>query len=287
MANDMQWPSEDEDFDAKTDGVNTTSFNNEPEKLVAKPVKKPLNKVSVAITEPNAHQTEEAEPEGNPEIEQAFSQPIQFRDQAERITETQNQDSQEAEAPRKNNEALESTPDAKTEEQTAHKYEPAPAVASMPKKDKTATIRAVLEAVLVIALLAVGIYAIILQSDKKDLSAKNAALSSKVTTLEFNPQIAIQKQTDELIAKVGALTQLPKGETPTIANVSDASKAKQQSSFFSNAQNGDKVLMYVKAGEAILYRPSTNKIVLVAPLTFNANTTAKPTTTTPTTTPTR
>lgn len=27
--------------------------------------------------------------------------------------------------------------------------------------------------------------------------------------------------------------------------------------------------MYAKAGEAILYRPSTNKIILVAPLTFN------------------
>ncbi len=129
-------------------------------------------------------------------------------------------------------------------------------------------------------MLAVAIYAVKLQSDKKDLRAKNVALSSKVTTLESNPQIAIQKQTDELIAKVGALMQLPKDETPTIANVSDAAKAKQQSSFFDNAQNGDRVLMYVKAGQAILYRPSTSKIVLVAPLTFNAA--AAPTATKPT-----
>jgi hypothetical protein len=67
--------------------------------------------------------------------------------------------------------------------------------------------------------------------------------------------------------------QLPQGETPTVANVSDADAAKKQSAFFVDAQNGDKVLMYVKAGQAILYRPSTNKIIKVAPLTLTNSTT--------------
>jgi hypothetical protein len=114
-------------------------------------------------------------------------------------------------------------------------------------------------------------------------------LQKQLDAANSNPQALVQKQTDELIAKVAGLMTLPAGETPTVANVSDASKAKQQSAFFANAQNGDKVLMYVKAGEAILYRPSTNKIILVAPLTFNnaastttpaaANSTTSPTTT--------
>ncbi len=94
-----------------------------------------------------------------------------------------------------------------------------------------------------------------------------------MASLNANPQAIIQKQTDAIINAVGQLMTLPTGETPTVATVSDANAAKQQSAFFDNAQNGDKVLMYVKAGEAILYRPSTNKIVLVAPLTLSSSTT--------------
>lgn len=125
----------------------------------------------------------------------------------------------------------------------------------------------IVEAVLVLALLGVSGYALQLNSSRKDLKAQ-------VATLNANPTIVAQRQTDQLIAKVGSLMQLPSGEVPTVANVSDAAKAKQQSAFFANAQNGDRVLMYVKAGEAILYRPSTNKIVLVAPLTFTGDNSA-------------
>jgi hypothetical protein len=134
--------------------------------------------------------------------------------------------------------------------------------------------------VLVLAVAGLGVYA-------SGLSSKNKQLESKVAKLNANPQLLVQKQTDDLIATVGKLMTLPKNETPTVANVSDAAKAKQQSAFFNNAQNGDRVLMYVKAGEAILYRPATGKIILVAPLTFNnstAATTSSTTTSTPTTT---
>ena len=139
----------------------------------------------------------------------------------------------------------------------------------------------VLTALVVLLLLAVaglGVYAQGLSSDKSKLAAQ-------VSQLNANPQLAVQKQTDQLITNVGNLMTLPKDETPTVANVSDAAKAKQQSAFFNNAQNGDRVLMYVKAGEAILYRPGTNKIILVAPLTFNnstAATSSSDTTATPT-----
>ena len=67
-------------------------------------------------------------------------------------------------------------------------------------------------------------------------------------------------ETQRLVNKVSLLADLPQGETPTIATVNDASKLKSQA-FFSAAKDGDKVLIYSKAGKAVLYRPSTNKVV--------------------------
>jgi hypothetical protein len=69
-----------------------------------------------------------------------------------------------------------------------------------------------------------------------------------------------QSPTQQLVSKVGKLVDLPTGETPTIATVNNASKLKSQA-FFASAQNGDKVIIYTKAGKGVLYRPSTNKII--------------------------
>lgn len=73
------------------------------------------------------------------------------------------------------------------------------------------------------------------------------------------------QETQDLVAKVGAIIELPSGETPTIATVTDISKVKDQA-FFANAQNGDKLLIYPQAKKAILYSPETNKVINVAPL---------------------
>jgi len=132
--------------------------------------------------------------------------------------------------------------------------------------------RILLEAVLAIAVVGLGLWSWTLYTDRQNLN-------DQLATVTANPQALVEKQTQALIDRVGLLMQLPKSETPTVAAVSDAAAAKQQSAFFANAANGDKVLMYVKAGEAILYRPSTNKIILVAPLTFN-NAATTPSTTT-------
>ena len=86
-------------------------------------------------------------------------------------------------------------------------------------------------------------------------------------------QKTLQKQMssneqEKLIARVGKLIELPK-EEPTIANISDKEKLKDQS-FFQNANNGDKVLIFTKAKKAILYRPSINKIIEVSQINLEA-----------------
>lgn len=68
-----------------------------------------------------------------------------------------------------------------------------------------------------------------------------------------------------VVEQVGKLVLLPTDEQPTLATVSDLSKLKDQP-FFAKAATGDKVLVYNKAKKAILYRPSINKIVEMAPL---------------------
>lgn len=92
----------------------------------------------------------------------------------------------------------------------------------------------------------------------------------QVEKLASNPTITAQQQQQDLIAKVGKLTVLPKNETPTVATVTDISKLKDQA-FFANAQNGDKVLIYTQAKQAYLYRPSTNKLVNIAPVNIGNN----------------
>lgn len=70
---------------------------------------------------------------------------------------------------------------------------------------------------------------------------------------------------DEIILRVGKLMTLP-AETPTIAIVSDINALKDQA-FFKNAKNGDFVLMFAKARRAVLYDPSSDKVLEVAPIT--------------------
>jgi hypothetical protein len=81
-----------------------------------------------------------------------------------------------------------------------------------------------------------------------------------------DPGAAAQKEIKKLISHIGGFMELPAGEQPTLATVADQEKLKGQD-FFSHAQNGDKLLIYPKAKKAILYRPSTGKIIEVTNLT--------------------
>lgn len=68
------------------------------------------------------------------------------------------------------------------------------------------------------------------------------------------------KEITDLTKTIGAFMELPVDETPTLATVTDKEKLAGQP-FFQKAENGDKVLIYTSNGRAILYRPSTKKIV--------------------------
>ena len=116
--------------------------------------------------------------------------------------------------------------------------------------------------VVIIVLVVVGSGAYLYKRNR-DLSAENKLLS--------NPTEVAKQQQEELVALIGALVDLPGGETPTVATVSDAAKLKDQT-FFELAVNGDKVLIYTNAKKAYLYRPSTNKVINIAPVNIGDTT---------------
>jgi uncharacterized protein YpmB len=78
-----------------------------------------------------------------------------------------------------------------------------------------------------------------------------------------NPDI-VKKEAQELLTKVSRLYLVSTNETPTVATVSDPDKLKDQA-FFSESQKGDKVLIFTQSGKAVLYRPSIDKIIAIAP----------------------
>lgn len=85
---------------------------------------------------------------------------------------------------------------------------------------------------------------------------------------QFGGKKADAEEIAKLTAEIGSAFLLPEGETPTLATVTDKEKLAEQP-FFQNAENGDKVLIYTNNGRAILYRPSTKKIVDVTTVNVN------------------
>lgn len=82
------------------------------------------------------------------------------------------------------------------------------------------------------------------------------------TQFKSQKVLGAEMEVKNLVEKVGALIDLPTDEDPVVATVSDAKELTNQP-FFAKAVNGDKVLAYTKNKKAILYRPSTDKIIEV------------------------
>ncbi len=88
--------------------------------------------------------------------------------------------------------------------------------------------------------------------------------------LKQNPNQVEQQEMELLKEEVGLLMELPEDEEPTVATVLDKDSLADQP-FFAKAENGDKVIAYINARKAILYRPSTKKIIEVAPIYLEAD----------------
>lgn len=78
------------------------------------------------------------------------------------------------------------------------------------------------------------------------------------------------EEVEQLVSAVGKLMELPTGENPTVATIKDKEKLKDQP-FFDRAENGDRLLIYAQAKRAILYRPSTNKIIDISSLNIGSS----------------
>lgn len=94
--------------------------------------------------------------------------------------------------------------------------------------------------------------------------------NQKSQAAKANPQASVQEEVKNVVAKVAKLIELPTGEDPTVATVTDITKLKDQP-FFQKAKNGDKVLIYTNAKKAILYDPTLNKVLDVAPINMGSS----------------
>ncbi|MCH7541707.1 hypothetical protein IH981_02950 [Patescibacteria group bacterium] len=88
---------------------------------------------------------------------------------------------------------------------------------------------------------------------------------AELEKIKSDPNAILREANKILLEDVGKIVDLPKGENPTIATVTDEKRLSDQP-FFAKAKKGDKVLIYTEAKRAILYRPSTNKIIEIAPV---------------------
>ncbi len=80
-----------------------------------------------------------------------------------------------------------------------------------------------------------------------------------------DPTGASKEEIKAIAKALSKFMDLPTDEEPTLATVLDKEKLKDQP-FFAKAENGDKVIIYTKSGKAILYRPSTGRIIDIAPI---------------------
>lgn len=99
--------------------------------------------------------------------------------------------------------------------------------------------------------------------------------TSKELERARDPETAAQDEAAALAEVIDEFLELPKNESPTIATVKDVTRLQDQL-FFQRAQNGDKVLIYPESGKAVLYRPSTKKVIEYASVKLNGSDSVTP-----------
>jgi hypothetical protein len=84
-----------------------------------------------------------------------------------------------------------------------------------------------------------------------------------------NPHVITEADLKKMVADIGKVLVLPADEDPVPAVISDLKNLKDQP-FFANALVGDIVLIYKVHQKAILWRPSSGKVIEVSAFNTNA-----------------
>jgi len=93
---------------------------------------------------------------------------------------------------------------------------------------------------------------------------------NQLSTPEGQQQLA-KEEIAQLTALVGKLIVLPADEEPVVATILDVEKLSKDQPFYRNAKNGDKVLIYIKAQQAIVYDAVRNILVNVGPVSVQGS----------------
>ena len=122
-------------------------------------------------------------------------------------------------------------------------------------------------ALVVVGLACGGVYVLYAHLSAVVVPARTATTNVSPGAPTAAPVALTTNDPKQVVDRVSKLMLVP-SETPVVAVVSDLSKLKGQL-FFANAEEGDVVLMFPHAQKAVLYSPSLNKIIEVAPITNN------------------
>ncbi len=78
-------------------------------------------------------------------------------------------------------------------------------------------------------------------------------------------QTPVSLASNEVVTKISQLILVPSDEEPRVATINDVETLKKQNAeFYKNAEKDDLIVLYKT--RVIIYRPSTDKIINVAPV---------------------
>lgn len=93
---------------------------------------------------------------------------------------------------------------------------------------------------------------------------KIAVLTDPKLASELN-----QKQTEVLLEKLGKLMDLPAEKNPIVATINDVETLAATQDFYTNAHNGDKLLIFSQSRKAIIYDENRNVLVNAGPIFYS------------------
>lgn len=82
------------------------------------------------------------------------------------------------------------------------------------------------------------------------------------------PAVSSATPSSDLLGEIDKLYKLPTDEKPTIVTIKDADKLKDQT-FFKDAKNGDRLVVYSNNKLALIYRQADHSLVNVGPVNYN------------------